>query len=181
MNLKEYLEFKLPKKKWVTISVSELDNELKEKLWEMYKKTYGELGIISHSSIDSVIKDSSKLVWFIDVDEDPLPDAFIIYKEKSAANKINLLGTDGSDIAKKALLQKLFELLNSGFVVEASVSKATKLRDIIKSKNIPIIKDEKTVKKIASSNIKNLDKEGIFVRLNNIGEEMQKQIFGTLK
>jgi hypothetical protein len=47
------------------------------------------------------------------LDKDPLPDAFIIYKETKHGNKIALLGSDGSKESKHNLIKKVVSLLKT--------------------------------------------------------------------
>ena len=182
---KYYLEkIKLKKNEWKTVKMTDLDKELVDKLWEMYLTTYGELDIISHKNVNSIMTGSHKLLMLVDVDEDPLPDAFIVYKEKGNIKKMSLGGTDGSKKAKRSFIDKLVELYKSGgFVGELSTNKAKKLYYILTSHGVPVIKDEKLIKKVIDleKGFENLQENGEYTRRNKAGVKMTKILLGKLK
>jgi hypothetical protein len=142
----EYIWKKKPKQ-WLTVDLHSLDKEVLDKLWEMYQKTYVHQNIDNYKSIHQ-LTGKYKLLWLIDVDKDKWPDAFIIYKEMPNDNKkISLMGSDGSEIAKRVLKDKMYELLGiKGWYIEGS----KKIDDILFHKNFPFIDDEDAVKKLIS-------------------------------
>lgn len=135
----------LPKKKWVSIPLEELNDDMKQLLWKMYSNTYSRQGLtLNVRDINSLV-DKYKVSWFIDADNDDHPEAFIIYKESPVGNKIALLGTDDGRLSKRLLIRKLISLLmKPGWYIEAS----HKIADIIENKGGKWIDDEEKVKKI---------------------------------
>ena len=157
MILREYIksviaEFvNMPKVEWVTVSLSDLSDRQIEALFAMYMVSYdadfGGIGL--HPKIGA--KEDLhryKLTWLIDVDEDPDPDAFIMYRETPAGNKIVLLGSDGTRASKREVVSKTTGLMKtSGWYAEVS----GKPRRIMMANNLPYIDNEETVRKILDS------------------------------
>ena len=109
----------LPKGKWVDIETPSLSDKQLKELWEMYTHSYRDIGL----SVSGVQQMKSKYCcsFLIDVDRDPDPDAFILYKKTPFGKKISLLGTDGQKAAKRQVITKMLSLVNSsGYYLEAS-------------------------------------------------------------
>jgi len=132
-----------PKGEWVDVQLDELDDDLIKKLWNLYEITYKDIGLTVENIIQ--LRTKYKIVKLIDIDDDPEPDAFIIYKITSFGNKLALLGSDGNKNSKKFLILKALDLLKTnGWYGEAS----HKFAEILASGNTPIVKNEEDVRKI---------------------------------
>jgi len=178
MRLLYYIQEKidLPKKKWVSVPLSDLDQKMKQRLWHMYEETYKSIGL--HIEDVNKLTNKYKVSWMIDVDQDSDPDAFIIYKETPYGNKIALLGSDNKKLHKRLLVYKVLKLLRTkGWFVEAS----HKLADIFVSKNINIIKDKKTIEKVLNKpNIQMINDEGLYKRKIGALGYKEKRLFGNI-
>ena len=141
----------------------------------MYVPTYQKIGLTIEDSLKLTSK--YKISWFIDVDKDPEPDAFVIYKETKYGNKLALMGSDGSKIAKSHLIKYLIKLMNTkGWFVEASHGVA----DILLSNNITVIDSHENVQKILGKDVTWL-KDGEYERsIGDVGK-VKKRLFGNPK
>jgi len=139
----------IPNMQWVDTDLASLDTDTLERIWTMYTNTYLSMGMdLSASSAAGLTK--YKSVFLIDVDTPPdgIPDAFIIYKPTAFGNKLALLGTCQEEkclskrAAKSAVVNKMFDLLNSGgFFIEAG----EKIEQILRSSSVPPVCDEEKI------------------------------------
>ena len=107
----------------------------------------------------------------IDVDEDPMPDAFILLRK----GRIKLLATDGGREAKKAVVQKVVDMVKSeGYTLEAS----KKMNDIMIAKGAPVIMDQPRLEKMVGPKfIKHLE-DGYYERDLKKGGTVVKRMYG---
>lgn len=166
----------LPKKKWVSVNLSDLEQKIRHRLWDMYVDTYQSIGL----HIESVEKLTSKykVSWLIDIDKDPVPDAFVIYKETPQGNKLALMGSDGQKLSKRLLINKVVKLLKTkGWFCEAS----HKVAEIFQGKGVPIINNYEFVKKVIGSEkfVEELPNGEYKRKLGSLGV-VKKKLFGTL-
>ena len=179
MRFTQYIQEKidLPKKKWVSVPLSELDQNMKQRLWDMYVNTYQSIGL--HIEDINKLTNKYKISWMIDVDQDSDPDAFVIYKETPYGNKIALLGSDNKKLHKRLLVYKVLKLLKTkGWYIEAS----HKLADIIEKSNVNIIKDKKTIETVLNKpDIQMINDEGLYKRKIGALGYKEKRLFGLLK
>lgn len=184
--LQSYIEkLNLPKNQWVTIPFSALDPDDKFDLWEMYEVTYSAIGYKNYTSFKQLEDAGYELLKIIDVDDDPNPDAFIILRTHGSNKKINLMGSDGGKEAKRRLVQKFFELLNTpGYYMEAS-KRGGKLRDMIEANNISYVDDPQIIKDkdLIKKDFNWLDNgDGEYTRkLSGTGQEIIKKLFGIIR
>lgn len=165
----------LPKKKWVSVDLKDLDKEMRHRLWDMYTETYQSIGL--HIESETKMMNKYKVSWLIDVDKDPQPDAFIIYKELKHGNKIALMGSDGGKESKSTLVKHMLKLMKTkGWFMEASHGVAK----ILLSNNINVIDDLELIKKITEKDdIVMTDEPGIYKRkLGSMGI-LKKRLFGN--
>lgn len=131
----------LPQKKWVEVEWREIADQMKEVVWDVYSLSYADIG--RHVPDISTFGQKYKLLFLVDVDEDIHPDAFIAMKDTSFGRKLALLGTDGTKLAKRAVIKKMVELSKtSGYYIEAS----HKIADILHSSGAPVVMDEDKVR-----------------------------------
>lgn len=178
MRFIQYIKEKvdLPKKKWVEVNLSDLDQAMRHRLWNMYENTYKSIGL--HIGDVNKLTSKYKVSWMIDIDKDSDPDAFIIYKPTKYGNKIALLGSDNKKLHKRLLVYKVLKLLRTkGWFVEAS----HKLADIFVSKKVNIIKDEDTIKNVLNKpDIEMINDEGLYKRkIGDLGYK-EKRLFGNI-
>jgi len=178
MKFKKYINelIDLPKKKWVSIKLSTLEQSTRHKLWDMYADTYQSIGL--HIEDVNQLTSKYKVSWLIDMDADPEPDAFIIYKDTKGGKKIALLGSDGEKLSKKLLINKTVKLLKTkGWFVEAS----HKVADIFVAKGVATIYDMDFVKSVIGEKkfVEELD-DGEYKRsLGSLGV-VKKRMFGKI-
>jgi len=178
MRLSKYIQEKvhLPKKKWVSVPLSEIDSKMKQRLWDMYVNTYQSIGL--HIENANKLTNKYKISWMIDVDKDDDPDAFVIYKETKYGNKIALLGSDNKKLHKRLLVYKVLKLLKTkGWYIEAS----HKLADIFVDKHVNIIKNKKTIETVLNKpDIQMINDEGLYKRkIGQLGYK-EKRLFGNI-
>jgi|TARA_R110002074_G_scaffold77606_1_gene175961 hypothetical protein len=152
--LREYIRELLdseepPVMQWVDTDLASLDPDTLDRIWAMYTSTYLSMGMDLSAGSAAGLK-KYKSVFLIDVDTPPdgVPDAFIIYKPTAFGNKLALLGTCQEEkclskkAAKSAVVNKMFDLLNSGgFFIEAG----EKIEQILKSSSVPPVCDEEKI------------------------------------
>ena len=178
MKFKEYINENLDiqKNKWTIISLTDLDQETRHKLWDMYVDTYQSIGL----HIENIDKLTSKykISWLIDTDTDSEPDAFVIYKETKHGKKLALAGSDGQRHNKKVLIVKIIELMKkNGWYAEAS----HKVADLLMKNNINIVTDIEVIKKVLNkTDIIPTDEVGVYKRkLGTLGIVKKKIIWTT--
>ena len=107
----------------------------------------------------------------IDVDKDPMPDAFIFTR----GNRVKLLATDGQGPSKSAVVKKVVNMVKSeGYNLEAS----KKMNDIMIGKGAPVITDKNKIEKMVGPKfIKHLD-NGYYERKLKKGGNVVKRMYG---
>jgi DNA topoisomerase IB len=136
----------LPVAKWKTVNPSVLDSLEQDRLWQVYNLAYGKIGV--HVPDLANLLKKYDLLWLIDVDGDNTIDAFIAYSKTPFGNKIGLMGSDGSQAAKKFLVGKFIQLLKTSYWY-AEVSDKPALLAL--SNNIDAVTDTNAVSKILGS------------------------------
>lgn len=168
-------EIELPKKKWVEIPLSNLEDEFLQKLWDMYEISYKGIGL-SIKNINEM-KSKYKMSYLIDIDTDEYPDAFIIYKETGNGRKLALMGSDGKKESKKFLISKSVEIIkdkSKNYYAEASHGVA----DIFLKNNVNVVNDQATVERVLGKEVNWLDDDGKYIRfLKGVGD-VEKRLFG---
>ena len=107
---------------------------------------------------------------------DPYPDAFLVYKEGVSGRKIALMGSDGRDLSKTVLKDKLVSLLNKdGYYIEASHGVAR----AIKKRGVNPIDDKNVVKNVLDSKEITWLGDGKYSRyIKEIDTHVTKELFG---
>jgi len=181
-NVKSYIDFlnekmSMPTKKWIDIDLMKIDDEVGENIWKMYTDTYLPQGMDLSAADWKEMQKKYKASWLIDIDKDKDPDAFIVYSKTSWGNRIALLGTAGDRDAKKSLINKLFDLLNSrGWYIEASM----KMEEILRKSSVNVIRDNDKITDIIHDATPVGD--GYYERqLSKINKVIVKRIYGNPK
>jgi hypothetical protein len=169
--------FEAPKNRWVVKKLSELDDDVLDEIWNMFDHTYKSIGLVVSNMKQMASK--YKISLLIDVDKDPMPDAFTIYKPTKFGTKMVLAGTDGSKPAKSALVKhKLVSLKKRGWYVEAS----HRIADILLSNNINVVDNKDDVERVLGKKVKWLDDDGQYTRSVGGGSiSATKRLFGNPK
>ena len=143
----------------------DLDNHPKH-----YKAVYSAEGMQLSAFSASELKAGYEVVMLIDVDKDPMPDAFIFTR----GNRIKLLATDGGSLSKSLVVKKVVKMVKTAYNLEAS----KKMDDIMKGKGAPPILDKKRIEKMVGPKfIKHLD-NGYYERKLKKGGNVVKRMYG---
>ena len=174
-------ELEIPSGKWVDMDMSQIDKDGMKHIWKIYTDAYSAQSLDFSASGASEMQSKYKAIKLIDVDEDKIPDAFIIYKPTKFGNKMALLAADvNKRDAKRAVVQKAIELVKtSGWFVEASA----KMEDIMQSANAPVVKDEKKIMDIlGKEKAPEFTGDGYYTRsLSKVNKRITKRIYGRPK
>jgi len=178
IKFKQYIdEMSLEKNKWQVVLLKDLDQKLRHTLWDMYVDTYQSIGL--HIESPEKLTSKYKISWLIDLDKDPIPDAFVIYKETKHGSKLALAGSDGTKESKSYLVKKFISLMKTkGWYAEASGV----IAGILTKNNVKLVTDIDKIKKvIGKPDIEETDEKGVYKRkLGTLGM-VKKQLFGTPK
>lgn len=136
---------------WVSVGLEDLDEKTLEKLWQMYRKTYSIDGLDNQPreifTKEGLKGEGYRLFWFVDLDSDPDPDAFIVYKPMGSNHKISLLGSDMSAKARMELKRKFLKLLKSrGWYIEGG----KRIDALCRAEGIHYLTDIKKIRKLIS-------------------------------
>jgi len=127
---------------WKIVNSIELE-DYKDKILDMYKKSYEAIGLRDNGGWDG-LKNKMKCSCYLLEDETKLL-AVVMYKQTSYGNKISLVISASQEIGKTKVIQKLLELLkNPGFYIEMSDA----LEHILRKEGLDNIKDVNIIKKI---------------------------------
>lgn len=161
-----------PKKKWLIQDLASINPKIMEYLFKQYKAVYDAEGITPLSAYSvSELQSGYELVMLIDIDKDPLPDAFIFTRKK----RVKLLATDGQSASKSAVVKKVINMVKSeAYSLEAS----KKMDEIMIARGAPIIKDKKKIEKMVGPKfIKHLE-DGYYERKLKKGGNVTKRMYG---
>jgi hypothetical protein len=174
-------ELEIPSGKWVDMNLSSVDKEGMNHIWKIYTDAYSAQSLDFSASGASEMQSKYKAIKLIDVDEDKIPDAFIIYKPTKFGNKMALLAADvDKRDAKRAVVKKAIELVKtSGWYVEASA----KMEDIMNSSGAPVVTDEKKIMDIlGNEKAPEFTGNGYYTRtLSKVNKRITKRIYGKPK
>jgi hypothetical protein len=173
-------ELEIASNKWIDYDLSRIDQKGMDQIWKMYIDTYSKQGMDFSADDSSELKTKYKATFLKDVDKDHIADAFIIYKETAYGKKIALLGTNDLKEAKKQLIQKVIELLNTrGWFIEASM----KMEEVLSSSKVPVIKDENMIVDVVGKDKKpEMGTNGYYTRfLSKASKRIVKRMYGIPK
>ena len=167
-----WAELNLQPGTWDSVNESQMDTKDKERLWYIHRLTYDKIGNPVRSL--SELLSEYETYWVVDVDGDKLADAFIAYKRTSAGKKIGLVGSDGTQVAKRATVRQTMTLLRqSGWYSELSHKPA----EIAESSGVPKVMDEATVRAVLKKDIEWLGDGKYRRNITGIGPVV-KSMFG---
>jgi hypothetical protein len=160
-----------PKKQWIKQKLSDIDPTIMEELFSMYKAVYNAEGLQLSAFNAKELQNDYEISMLIDVDEDPMPDAFIMVRKGT----LKLLATDGQTEAKKSLVQKAVNMVKSeGYSIEAS----KKMDDIMIANGAPIITDKARIEQIVGNKFIRHLEDGYYERKLKKGGTVIKRIYG---
>ena len=181
-DLKEYLannpllEKEIPKNQWTPLSKQDVE-DYKDDIFGLIKTAYAYIGGHSnYKSADDVTGAEGENDYeVIDLDDDNEIDAVNVAKPKSASGiKFVATGHDGSSPAKRAVIQhKIDRLKKPGFYVEVS----GKIKDILVDAGVPVVTDEKTIRKALAGKEITMNDDGTYTR-KIAGTEHVKTLLG---
>jgi hypothetical protein len=170
----------IPSGKWIDMDLKTQDEDMMQLIWGMYTDTYSKQGMDFSADDYAELKTKYQATFLKDVDNDKIPDAFIIYKKTKWGNKIALLGTNDKKSAKKDLLEKVISLLRTpGWLLEASL----KMEEILSTSNVPWIDDEKIITDLVGKDKKpEMIKNGYYTRLlSKTPKRITKRLYGKIR
>ena len=172
-------KFDLKDKVWKDYNLSLLDDDDMKVIWNMYSNTYAKNGLDFSVNDFGELKTKYKAVYLEDVDNDGVPDAFIVFRPTEFGNKIALLGTNDKKEAKRDLLKQVFKLLKtSGWFLEASM----KMEEILSASDVPVVTDPKVINAIAGHKGLEMMDDGYYKRkLSKVDKTIVKRMYGKPK
>jgi hypothetical protein len=170
-------EFEIPSGEWINYDLQKVDKDGMDIIWDMYKSSYLKQGMDLSANSAGEIQSKYKAVRLKDIDNDNVPDEFIIYKVTKFGNKIALLATNGKPEAKRDLVKQTIKLTKTaGWFIEASL----KMEEILSSAGAPFVTDESKIIDIIGK-----DKEPQFIgngyytrSLSKVSKRITKRIYG---
>lgn len=160
-----------PKKKWITQKLSTIDSRILDNIFKDYKAVYQAQGMQLSAFSASELKSGYEIVMLIDVDKDPMPDAFIFTR----GSRVKLLATDGGSLSKSLVVKKVVKMVKTSYSLEAS----KKMDDIMKGKGAPPVLDKKKIEKMVGPKfIKHLE-DGYYERKLKKGGNVVKRMYGS--
>ena len=161
-----------PKKEWIKQQLSAIDEEIMDYLFEQYKTVYSAEGLDLSAYSAKELQSGYEIVMLIDVDKDPMPDAFIFVR----GNRMKLAATDGEKQSKSVLVQKMVDMVKSeGYSLEAS----KKIEDIMKARGAPPITDKEQIEKMVGPKFIRHLSDGYYERHLKKGGVIVKRLYGT--
>jgi hypothetical protein len=169
---KESIQFR--NKNWVDIDLRDIDDVVGDYIWNMYIDTYLPQGMDLSANNWDEMKHKYRATFLIDVDNDQIPDAFLIYRTTNFGNKLALMATNGKKDAKRELIIKILNLLTQeGWYVEAS----KKMEEILSKTSINIVKNRNNILRIIPK--ANPIGNGYYTRLlSKVDKVIVKRIYG---
>ena len=160
-----------PKKKWITQKFSTIDSRILDNIFKDYKAVYQAQGMQLSAFSAAELKSGYELVMLIDVDKDPMPDAFIFTRGR----RVKLLATDGGSLSKSLVVKKVVKMVKTGYSLEGS----KKMDQIMSSKGAPVVLDKKKIEKMVGNKfIKHLE-DGYYERKLKKGGNVVKRMYGS--
>ena len=159
-----------PKKKWIQQKLTSIDKRIMDELFKMYSAVYSAEGMQLSAFSASELQAGYDIVMLIDIDKDPMPDAFIFTRKK----RLKLLATDGERASKSAVVKKAVSMVKAGFTLEGS----KKMDDIMIAKGAPYITDKERIEtEVGPKFIKHLE-DGYYERKLKKGGNVVKRLYG---
>jgi 8-oxo-dGTP diphosphatase len=165
------------KDQWKSLATAEVrkNTDVQQDIFDIINAAYAPIG--GHPDFpnaDSIPADNN-ITDVIDTDEPDDVDAAVLSKTTPFGKKMTTIGSDGGAEAKRQVLKKAVDILNTqGSYVEAS----GKLLDILVSRGAPVVKDEATVRAVLRGKEIEWKGNGEYVRAIG-GKRHTKQMLGN--
>jgi len=160
------------KKQWIKQKLSTIDEKIMTYLFDQYKTVYSAEGLDLSAYSAKELQSNYEVVMLIDVDKDPMPDAFIFVR----GTRMKLAATDGEKQSKSVLVRKMVEMVKSeGYSLEAS----KKIEDIMKARGAPPITDKAQIEKMVGPKFIRHLSDGYYERNLKKGGVIVKRLYGT--
>ena len=158
---------KYGKNKYIQITSSDI-SDYKEIFFNLIKTAYADKGGNFEISNPNDLVASGLNFWIAnDMDSDPDADVAIGGKQTPHGTKITVMGQDGTREAKKDIIHKIIQLMNTkGFYIELDPQLADKF-------NLQPIADEKIIRHVLNKEISYND-DGTYERL--LGGHMHTKV-----
>jgi len=146
-----------------TIGISDVkkNRNVQQDIFDIINTAYAPIG--GHPDFpnaDSVPADNN-ITDVIDTDAPDDVDAVVLSKTTPFGKKLTTLGSDGGAEAKREVLKKAVEILNTqGSYVEAS----GKILDILVARGAPVVKDEAAVRAVLKGKEIEWQGDGVYSR-----------------
>lgn len=115
---------------------------------DMVNRTYGGMGGFPGADTPEGVKSRFTHFYLSDVDDDPEPDAGILYTDWKGSKKASAIVTDGGQEAKEKMREMMRKFFSqSGSWIEVSDAPA---KILIDKMNMPTVDDEEKVRKVLS-------------------------------
>lgn len=175
--LKDILNELKPKGKWIRAKDDNL-KQFKDELFKMIQQTYAPIGGNPKFKSAADINTSDADYWeFIDIDDDPDPDAVSAAKTKRAGRKYVMGANDGQKASKVAYIKSRIQSLKKpGHYVEVS----HKIADILLSAGVPTVDSKEDVEKALGKPIDKWVGNGKYIRTIG-GKKFEKIMLGRPK
>ena len=162
-----------PKKEWIKQSLSTIDEKIMDHIFDQYQTVYTAEGLDLSAYSAKELQSGYEIVMLIDVDKDPMPDAFIFVR----GDRMKLAATDGEKQSKSVLVQKMVDMVKSeGYSLEAS----KKIEDIMKARGAPPITDKEQIEKMVGPKFIRHLSDGYYERHLKKGGIIVKRLYGTV-
>tara|TARA_R110000796_G_scaffold126793_7_gene241809 strand:+ start:1796 stop:2389 length:594 start_codon:yes stop_codon:yes gene_type:complete len=147
-------EFKPKKNKWTKFTPDKIKDKdgLSDEFIELIKTAYAPIGgHVKFQNKEDVFNDKSIEFWEgVDLHDSPDFDVIVFGKNTKYGVKLTGVGHDGQKDSKREYLQSKIKMLSkTGYFNEIS----GKLADILISKDVPFVTDEKDVEKVLGKKI----------------------------
>ena len=161
-----------PKKEWIKQPLSTIDEEIMDHIFDQYQTVYTAEGLDLSAYSAKELQSSYEVVMLIDIDKDPMPDAFIFVR----GTRMKLAATDGENLSKSLLVKKMVNMVKSeGYSLEAS----KKIEDIMKARGAPPITDKAQIEKMVGPKFIRHLSDGYYERNLKKGGVIVKRLYGT--
>ena len=159
---KQYLRENFTKNVWLTLDKQEQD-DFADDIFNLINNAYASIGGHPNykSNLNVIGSEGDSIYSVIDLDDDPDIDAIVVDKKRAGGLKSVAMGHDGSSDAKRAAINiKAIMLKKPGHYIEVS----GKLVDILKSKGVPVVTDEETIRRVLKGKEIEMNDDGTYQR-----------------
>lgn len=164
------------KNEWDSLSIGEVrgNRDVQQDIYDIINAAYGPIGGHPEFPNADAVPSDNNITDIIDTDEVEDVDAAVLSKTTPFGKKMTTIGSDGGPEAKREVLKKAVEILNTkGSYVEAS----GKLLDILVSRGAPVVTDEDTVRSVLKGKEIRWKGDGFYSR-KIAGKEHTKKMLG---